>query len=167
MKTALKLFAVLCLAITAACGGQLEQDDANEADVRATLSFDPLSTWAEAQRHADRYAKAPMAVALDAVNDGKGVTWQWTFQGQDRIYVLVAVGPGTVRVTKHESRTYFMGMGVFEPKDIRVDAQDLVAILSKAGHGAPKTMGLSAPLVQKMVPQWTASCTNFPRLRCN
>src|SRR5436305_4379239 len=149
MKT---LIATFCLTLVAACGGQMDLDDSNEADVSAAVSsFDPLSALTVAQQHAAKYSNNPQPVGLMGKStDGVKFTWAWTFQDNNHVYVTVSVSPTSTRVTDRGVRAYFMGMGVIDPKAVTVDANDAVSLLAMAKDVAATLLHLTAPLAEKL-----------------
>ncbi len=159
MKTFIqKLLAATLLVMPFACGGQIEAADEGQ-DLKAPLSFEPFTSFAAARTRADKYGANCAAVGLAGTlaSDKQGYGWSWSFQCDNRMYVSVSAGPSSVRVTRHQVRAYFMGMGTFDPASVNVNATDLVSLLKKQGYALPDSVSLSAPLTQKMEPRWTAS----------
>ena len=156
-----KILGAALLAISFACGGQIDAAD-DAQDMKSPISFEPFTSFDASKEHAQRYAKNCAAVGLTGRldKDARSYDWRWTFQCDGRVYVTVSAGPGAIRVLSHEVRAYFMGMGTFDPAKVNVDATDLLQILAKQGLARPESMSLSAPLTQRMEPRWTASASS-------
>jgi hypothetical protein len=164
MTNFVKMLIIPVLALSFACGGQIDDESATQDELKASLNFEPFDSYKTAQKHAARYGKNPVAVNLQAgiAADRTGYQWSWTFQCDGSIYVDVAVSEKTVRVTSHGMRALLMGVASFDPAKLAVNATDLVQILRKAGWRQPDSMTLTAPLTGKVQARWTATTSRTP-----
>ncbi len=161
MNAIVKKLIIPLVALSFACGGAVDAQDGAQDDLAAApLSFEPFTSYAAAQQHANRYGTSCAAVALNGAitADRAGYDWSWTFRCNGQVFAIVAVNAQAVRVTSHGLRTWMLGVSTFDPAKLAVNATDAVQILNKAGWRRPDSMSLTAPLTaQAPSAHWTAT----------
>jgi hypothetical protein len=120
------------------------------------LAFDPLPTYAAAQKAAREFAKDPVAIGLAGHRGTEQWSWQWTLLGEGSVAVEVISGPAGTSVRAHETRNYFRAPVPLDPATVRLNPAGVAAALAKAGRrGRIDALSLSAGAKGRV--SWTAS----------
>jgi hypothetical protein len=151
------ILATLLVASTLACGGQLDDGDAQ--DLKAPASFEPFGAYAVAKQHAAKYCTNPRAIGLggELASDKVSYQWTWRFRCDGQVFAIVAVGPSGARVTSHGLRTWMLGCSTFDPATVAVRATDALKLVSKDGYGHPTELDLGEVLAPNAVPRWSVT----------
>ena len=117
MTNFVKILIISVLALSSACGGQIDDETAGQDELKASLNFEPFDAYKTAQEHAARYGKHPVAVGLQGniTSDQGSFQWSWTFQCDGSYYVDVSVSEKAVRVSSRGFRATLMGVASFDP----------------------------------------------------